>query len=202
MVTQRVSGKPKISNFSYFFIFQNVGWLFHSCVRGDDPLLLILRSLQEVNYSQIMQVYEESNKRYADAEYPRLPCGLRVINAEQDFYAYLREFFSTDGAMYAIWSVDGEYKSALRMEPYADGYLLAGLETAPAEREKGYAKQLIRESLSFFRKINNAAIYSHVDKDNIPSLAVHKACGFVCIREDAEYIDGTHKEDAYTLMWK
>lgn len=202
MVTQSVFTKPQISNIFHLFIFQNVGWSIHSCVRGDDPLLLFLRSLQEVNYSQMMRVYEESNKRYADAEYPRLPQSLAMINAEQDFYAYLREFFSTEGAFYAVWVVDGEYKSALRMEPYADGYLLAGLETVPAEREKGYATQLIREALLFFRKISNAAVYSHVDKDNIPSLAVHKSCGFVCIREDADYIDGTHKEGAYTLMWK
>lgn len=165
-------------------------------------MLLMIRALQDLRYSQIMRVYEESNIRYGKARYPRLSAGLQLMTAEQDFYGYLQDFFSTKGAACAIWSVDGEYRSALRLEPYQDGYLLAGLETAPEARGKGYAKLLVREALSEFRKASDLPVYSHVVKSNIASLELHKASGFVRIRESADYIDGSHHEDACTLIWK
>ena len=165
-------------------------------------MLSMIRSIQDICYSQIMRVYEESNIRYGKAQYPRLPAGLQLMTAEQDFYGYLQDFFCTKGAACAVWFEDGEYKSALRLEPYRDGYLLAGLETAPKERGKGYAKMLVREALSDFRKTSDLPVYSHVEKSNIVSLKLHKASGFVCIRESADYIDGTHHEDAFTLVWK
>ena len=93
-------------------------------------MLQVIKSIQEIRFSQIMSVYAESNICYGNKEYPQLSEGLRLLSAEQDFYAYLRDFFYTTGAFYAVWCVDGQYRSALRMEPYHDGYLLAGLETA------------------------------------------------------------------------
>ena len=165
-------------------------------------MLQIVEALSDICYSQIMKVYAQSNLRYGNATYPRLSQSLRELSAEQDFYAYLRDFFRTSRAMYALWVVEGEYKSALRLEPYEDGFLLAGLETAPDARNKGFAKALVRGTLDAVWKRYSQPVYSHIEKTNLPSLAVHRSCGFSCIREDADYIDGTHRTDAGTWIWK
>ena len=138
-------------------------------------MLLLATKLQELNFSQLMAVYEEGNRENGELFFPDLSEGQQMIRAEQSFYEYLREgFFSVPGAVYALWVEDGNYVSALRLEPYEDGLLLEALETAPAQRRKGYAEQLMRAVQAQFPE----KIYSHVSKRNVASLAVHEKCGF------------------------
>lgn len=122
-----------------------------------------------------------------------------MLRAEQAFYQYLAEgFFSVPGAVYAIWQEQGVYISALRLEPYEDGLLLEALETAPAQRRQGYAERLIRAVQGEFPQ----KIYSHVSKKNLPSLAVHKKCGFRQVLDYAKYIDGSVARNAVTLVYR
>lgn len=152
-------------------------------------MLYLAKSLQQLQFGKLMDVYTESNAEKAE------DAGL--LQAEQDFYQYLRDcFFATPGAVYAIWQEQGAYMSALRLEPYKDGLLLAALETAPQHRRKGYACRLIRAVLTEFA---GNKIYSHVSKQNLPSLAVHEICGFKKISDSAAYIDGSVNRRAVTL---
>lgn len=161
-------------------------------------MLYIARSLGQLEFSQLMTVYEEGNLENAEELYPELSKGQALLRAEQDFYQYLREsFFKTQGAYYAIWQENGCYVSALRMEPYRDGVLLEALETHPQYRRQGFAEKLIRVVLPMEKKI-----YSHVGKRNAASLAVHKKCGFQRISEQAAYIDGSVNDKCCTLCFE
>lgn len=154
-------------------------------------MLKIIHALRELQFGQLMDVYTQSNAEFY---------GGNVLQAEQEFYAYLRECFFTDPmAFYAVWVCDGRYKAALRVEPYNDGLLLAALETAPAERKKGYATELVRDVLELLAAQGNTAVYSHVHKKNVASLAVHRACGFEKILDYARYADGSIMKESYTL---
>ena len=160
-------------------------------------MLHIVRSMKELNFAQLMEVYAESNRENGDEFYPHMPEGQRLLQAEQDFYQYLREsFFKTEGAYYALWEQDGRYVCALRIEPYKDGVLLEALETAPEHRCRGYAKQLMEAVLAGEKKV-----YSHVGKKNGPSLRVHEKCGFRRILEQAMYIDGSVNGKCCTLCF-
>jgi GNAT superfamily N-acetyltransferase len=159
-------------------------------------MLYIATKMQELNFSQLMAVYEEGNRENGEIFYPDLPEGQQLLRAEQSFYEYLREgFFPVSGAVYAIWIENECYVSALRLEPYEDGLLLEALETAPTQRRKGYAEKLIRAVLEQFPQ----KIYSHVSKKNTASLAVHEKCGFVQVLDYAKYIDGSVARNAVTL---
>jgi len=152
-------------------------------------MLYLARSLQQLQFGKLMEVYIEGNLEKA-AE-------VGLLQAEQDFYQYLSEcFFPVSGAVYAVWIEENEYTSALRLEPYKDGLLLEALETAPNHRRKGYACQLIQAVLAEFPEQN---IYAHVSKRNAPSLAIHKKCGFRKISDSACYIDGSVNDRAVTL---
>ncbi len=155
-------------------------------------MLHLANSLQQLCFGDLMEVYIEGNLEKA------VQSGL--LRAEQDFYQYLKEcFFSTPRAVYAIWEEQGEYISALRLEPYKDGLLLAALETAPKHRRKGCATRLIQAVLTRFE---DEKIYSHVNKDNAASLAVHEKCGFQKISDTATYLDGSVSAQSVTLCYQ
>lgn len=160
-------------------------------------MLLFAHSLKELRFYDLMEIYVEGNREKARKDYRGETPERGIALVEQDFYQYLREcFFPTPGARYAVWIEKGKYVSALRLEPYRDGLLLAALETAPDYRNKGYATMLVRAVLSSLQKTK---VYSHVNKGNIPSLKTHAACGFNRIGEHAVYADGSVLHSSCTL---
>ena len=160
-------------------------------------MLLWFKSVKDLDFRRLMSVYEEGNLENATDRYPDLPPLQGIMQAEQDFYQFLREiFFPTEGAVYAVWEEKGEYISALRLEPYRDGLLLSALETAPQYRRQGYAKKLITAVLE---ALPQGKIYSHVSKRNAPSLRTHSSCGFRKISDHATYLDGSVLTSSYTL---
>lgn len=152
-------------------------------------MLYIANRLKDLDFRQLMDVYEEGNLENAAELWPEEPEGQQLLLAEQSFHQYLREcFFPTEGARYCVWIVDGSYVSALRLEPYQDGLLLEALETKPGQRRKGYAVALVKAVLS---EAGDRKIYSHVGKRNTASLKTHENCGFRRIMEHAVYADGS-----------
>lgn len=161
-------------------------------------MLREFRSLRELPFGALMEVYAEGNAENGLDLWPDLSAGEQLLRAEQDFYQYLQQvFFRTAGAVYYGWEVNGKLCSALRLEPYRDGLLLEALETAPDHRRKGYAKMLVTAVLEC---TGGQRIYSHVGKKNIPSLRTHDACGFCCISQQAVYADGSVNDRCCTLL--
>lgn len=160
-------------------------------------MLLVADSMKELNFPQLMQVYLEGNLENAEDQWPEESEGRRLQLAEESFRQYLQDdFFRIPGAVYFIWQENGVYVSALRLEPYRDGWLLEALETAPEHRRKGYAEKLMRQVLE---QEGYAIVYSHVHKKNVPSLKLHEKCGFRRISEQAAYIDGSVNSHACTM---
>ena len=156
-------------------------------------MLSVIRSLRELNFSQLMDVYLEGNLDKAEE-------GLSLLEAEQDFYRYLQEvFFPTPGAVYCIWSEDGCYVSALRLEPYRDGWLLEALETAPKHRRRGYGRRLL-EAVTQMPEFTR--IYSHIHRNNTASLGLHEVCGFRRILDYGVYIDGSVNRHTFTYVYQ
>lgn len=163
-------------------------------------MLKWVRRIDQLPFSRLMTIYEEGNREKAREEFSHLPTDAALEAAEQEFYQYLRQvFFKTPGAAYALWEEDGAIVSALRLEPYRDGLLLAALETASAHRRKGYGEHLVRGVLE---ALPNEKIYSHVSKSNRPSLSLHEKCGFRCISESAVYLDGSVSSRSCTFCRK
>ena len=148
---------------------------------------------RELNFEKLCAVYRESCKQLAEDK------SLPLYQAEANFEDYIREeFFRLHDAFYAIWEEDGQYLSALRMEPYKDGYLLTSLETHPNHRRNRYGEKLLSSVIDYVNK----PIYAHVHRNNIASLSLHKKCGFERILDYAVFLDGTVSQDAWTLCSK
>lgn len=163
-------------------------------------MLKLIRSMGQLSFSELMKVYIEGNQEKTEQDWPELPSDVGLQMAEQDFYQYLKEvFFPTKGSVYGIWEEQGRYYSALRLEPYRDGLLLAALETAPEHRQKGYGEKLVRSVLA---EMGQQKIYSHVSKTNAPSLKLHSKCGFQRISETAVYLDGSVNSRCCTLCYE
>jgi len=163
-------------------------------------MLLIFDKLMDLSFSGLMAVYEEGNRENGEEFWPDMEEGQRILRAEQEFYQYLREiFFPTENARYYVWEEQGNYVSALRLEPYRDGMLLEALETHPDHRRKGYAAMLIQ---GVQEQLPHGKIYSHVSKRNHASLKTHAKCGFRRIAEYAVEIDGSVSNRSCTLCWE
>lgn len=159
-------------------------------------VLQVAERLSQLHFSQLMEVYAEENRNNGRKMEPYLSENEQLLRAEASFYTYLAEsFFKTPGAVYALWMVQGQYVSALRLEPYRDGYLLEALQTRSDQRNRGNAAGLLKAVLDHWP----CKIYSHVSKRNVASLAVHEKCGFQKILDHAVYIDGSVSQNAWTL---
>lgn len=157
-------------------------------------MLLIADRVSKLSFSKLMGVYAESNALNAEDQ------EISILDVEQGFYDYLRSsFFAQENSFYGVWQEAGGYVSALRLEPFKDGFLLSGLETAPNHRRKGYARGLIAAVLQLDR-LAGKPVYSHIHKSNKASQGVHQACGFVKILDRALYIDGS--ANSYCDTWK
>lgn len=165
-------------------------------------MLEIAYHLRDLHFSSLMDVYFEGNEEHAAREYPYLDANEGRLCAERDFYQYLQEcFFAADDAVYAMWKVNGKIVSALRLEPYQDGWLLEALETAPQYRRKGFAEDLVRAVLEWCEQNGRLPVYSHIDRKNTASLRTHEKCGFVCVLDHAVEIDGSVSRNACTMKF-
>lgn len=155
---------------------------------------------KELSFPELMELYAETNRKTAREEWPELPEGFAMEKAERDFDDYLRDvFFPTEGAAYALWVIGGRYVSALRIEPYKDGLLIEALETVPDQRRRGYGSALLQAVMDH---TDGRKLYSHVEKHNKASLALHQACGFVRESDFAVYIDGSVNYRGCTMCFQ
>ena len=147
------------------------------------------QSLKDFPFSAVMSIYEETNRKTGKSRYPDEPPERQVALAEGELYNYLRDvFFSQPVAKYYLWLVGDRPVSALRIEPYRDGFLVSAMETAPESRSHGYAKALLQAVIHGMVPVR---LYSHIHHRNAASIAVHTACGFRKIRDCAVTLDGT-----------
>jgi len=157
---------------------------------------------RDIKFGQLMSVYEDGNRMNGLEFYPNKAPSEQIIAAEQDFYQYLKEFFKEPLNFYMVLSYNGQYASALRLEPYKDGLLLEALETKPMFRKKGLAKKLILETLRQLRRDGVSVVYSHISKKNTPSIHLYEKCGFEKHLDFATYIDGSVNDRAYTFCYR
>ncbi len=165
-------------------------------------MLHFYTTLSALPFEQLMEVYVQGNQENGKILAPFDSEARQRQLAEADFYDYLRGFFAVPGACYATWEQEGVIQSALRLEPYRDGLLVEALETAPEQRQQGYATRLVQAVQQKLGEAGRVRLYSHVHKTNRPSLWVHQRCGFQIISDCAVYIDGSVSANAYTLQYE
>ena len=162
-------------------------------------MLTIISNAEQLPYSQVMYVYEQSIRERAQKDHCNCCSKQQLLNAEQDLYAYLQDVLEQKLAVLAFWTDNNKFVSALRLEKYRDGLLLTALETAPRERGKGYASMLVSCVVDQF---SDSKIYSHIADNNLASISVHLKCGFQKISSSAVFLDGSQSTDASTYLYE
>lgn len=151
----------------------------------------IIHSMGEVCYSDLTRIYQQSLTKDALSTYLHYSPERGFMEAEQDFYLYIKGFLTDKQCFLALWYPEGRPESVLRCEPYRDGFLIEGLETAPESRGNGYAKALLKSVVAYLKHQSCGKIYSHIHKKNTASIWVHELCGFQKSSDFAVYIDGS-----------
>ena len=154
-------------------------------------LLRVFRGFSALDIRQIFKIYEESLTRNYSAKEP-------WESPEILFLEDLRLFFGGKNNRLFLWEHAGEFVSALRLEPYQDGFLISCLETAPDQRRSGFALELMNAVVL----LEKGPFYAHVAKNNVPSRRFHEKVGFVKIADHAVFVDGSVYSSVMTLKMK
>ena len=153
-------------------------------------MLIFANSFEKLDFSALMEVYAEGNEENGSYFWPEEAPTRQMELAQDEFRSYLLGgFFGTAKGTYYIWTEDGRYVSALRLEQHPEGMLMEALETRPDYRKRGHAKQLIKAVAALLPA--GTRIYSHVNKKNIPSLVTHQSCGFLKALDYSVCSDGS-----------
>jgi len=161
-------------------------------------MLKIVNTVNQLDFSSLMEIYIQSNTRLGREQWPMESDMEQLFRTELEFYRYLRmDFFQKSGAFYALWMEDYHSVSAVRLEPWRDGWLLEGLETHPQHRKKGYATKVMQGALE---QLTDEKVYSHVHRGNAASLAVHRKNGFKLFSNSAVMIDGSYSPGYVTMI--
>lgn len=143
-------------------------------------MIQLITRLAEMDLDQLAQLYD-----------------LDTPDEQNRFFDTLQDtFFSIEGACYYVLTKDERYLAALRLEPYADGWLLSGLQTHHAHRRKGYGMQLVQAVAQ------ERLVYSHIRHNNRASIALHIRAGFCKISDTARLLDGTVTSQYGTYVFK
>ena len=160
-------------------------------------MLRTIHTMEELDISGWMEVYREGHEENGAYFYPDEPPERALHLAEEDSRRFLEGFFQIPGAQYWIWEEEGRYVSCLRLKPDRDGLLLEALETRPDCRRRGFCKQLILSVLSHLPR--GTKIYSEISKENLPSLAIHRVCGFSQVLDYGLQEDGSKADHCVTM---
>ncbi len=162
----------------------------------------------EEMYSLVRNVYsegclEKAMDSFADEEKPTLEEFEAVVEKEvENFVEFLRGFFAVKDNRYYVLEADGVPVSAARLSKIEDFYYLEALETAPSHRRKGYASRLLKDITAAYGENGSVDIRDCVMKDNAPSLATHKKCGFTIAQENGIcYLYDTVSEYQYGMRY-
>jgi ribosomal protein S18 acetylase RimI-like enzyme len=158
-------------------------------------MLLEKREFLPEDAAQWMTVYREGNQENADDFHRTL------AQEEEQFAAFLREFFEQPENTYYIWEENGQWMAALRLTKQRACYYLEALETAPDQRRKGYGETLLRAVCEKLEKSGPITIRDTVSKRNLPSLNTHRACGFT-VEQDPAMEDGRPNDRCYGLVYR
>ena len=153
-------------------------------------MLKLIKRASEIHFSDLRHIYEESLTESGRRSYSNLDAYGQFREAEQDFYDYIQDFLTDPKCFLCLWKTDNQYVSCLRFEPYQDGVLITGLETASPQRRRGYAKKLLQAVLKL-PELQAVRVYSHIHRSNTASAALHLACGFHLHAHYARLVDGT-----------
>lgn len=145
-------------------------------------MLVKHRHLSSVDLRGLMKVYAQS-------------VGDMTWQKENAFTEDLQLFFDCQNVFLALWEIHGVPVSAVRIEPYRDGYLITCMETDPNHRRNGYASALLRAVMAD----TPGVYYAHVDKKNMASLRLHEDLGFQVILDHAVHVDGSVFANSFTL---
>ena len=160
----------------------------------------------QLDERKLMDLYVEGNLENTAYFYPDEQDKKKAVRqVEQGFLAFLRNnFFAVPGSVYWVLEENGVWVSALRTTQLRYGlYYAEALETRPDCRRKGCAYRLLNEVTDELRKDSPFSLLDCVDKENTPSLGVHKKAGFRIVSDKGfDYLSGEENPYDYGLEYR
>lgn len=163
-------------------------------------MIIIADKISKLELTKLTELYSDVIEKDRKRNYGRLSEYEGRLQAELDYYQYLRDvFFSETGGEFFVLEKDGRYITGVCIEPYKDGLLLNSLVTMPDARRKGFAEKLLNFALSRF---SGLPVYVHIHIQNVSSRRLHEKVGFTLLYDYAYMLDGSIRSDYITYIKK
>ena len=150
-------------------------------------MLLVLQSPGELDVPKLLAIYRESALENCQGMFPAETFAASLEQYEAGYAAFMREeFFAKPGRFWMAETADGLWASALRLLPLEEPntWMIEALETHPDHRHKGYAAQLLTDTVRFLEEtFGEIVLLSGVGKRNTASLQTHLHSGFIREKE-------------------
>lgn len=145
-------------------------------------MLKIIESMTEREVEKLLYVYSESNLEIMEDNYLRKHHSRdEAMNAlVKDYKEFLSDFIIQDNQLICVWEESSCYTTGLRLIDVGNGiWFIEALETAPNDRNNGYAKLLITDVIAYVQNCNAQELACLINRNNKVSQVTHKSCGFI-----------------------
>lgn len=168
-------------------------------------MVKIIEKYKEIDFDLLFEVYKNVPKNRIEEYYPNCNYEEGLKEYKFEYEDFIKDFLKRPSNFLAINIKDDIYVSAFRLiglDRKRTKFYLEALETHGSYLRKGYAKELIGESIKILNKDKNIKIESAIKKGNIASLETHKKCGFLIDKDYVIFEDGVVRKDCYTMVYK
>ena len=168
-------------------------------------MLLRIDGYEALDARKLMDLYAEGNRENAEYFFPDDDPATGTAKVEAGFLDFLKnEFLPRPENTCWVLEQDGVYLSALRLTELPERrFYLEALETHPAYRRRGYAKQLLLCVVDALKAGGPLCICDCVGKRNTASVETHKSAGFAIVSEAGyDYLQNESGEHHYGFEYR
>lgn len=168
-------------------------------------MVKIIEKYKEIDFDLLFEVYKNVPKKRIEEYYPKCNYEEGLKEYKLEYKDFIKDFLKNPNNFLAINIKNNIYVSAFRLislNRKKTEFYLEALETHSSYLRKGYAKELIEESIKILNKNKNIKIESSIKKLNVASLETHKKCGFLIDKDYVIFDDGVVRKDCYTMIYK
>ena len=177
-------------------------------------MLILAHNRDELRMTELAELYGNDLQVPWQDDLPEEPDAESLAQLRGEFTVYLSaRFFSKPEILpgirpfYAVWEVEGNYVSALRVHVYSQGLSLEALCTAAGERGKGYATELLKATAAHLARLGHFDLYALVPKHGKQVQRILQSAGFVRIldygtRQDPCQWPPYYYRDEFVETWR
>lgn len=167
-------------------------------------MIKIIKKFKDINFDLLFEVYKNVSEKQMEDYYPGLSYEDAVKEYKIEYGEFIEKFLKNPKNFMAINIKEDIYVTAFRLikiNKESTEFYLEALETHSDYLRKGYASELISETLKVLSFDKAIKVKCAIKKTNKGSLRTHEKCGFKIDKNYTVFEDGIIHKDTYSMIY-